>query len=464
MKLSKLEDENFDYKEKIDQSFGKTVCAYANTNGGKIIVGISKKGKIVGTTQKEEEKATNIMENCKPPIKFRMKWGQRDGKNILIIDIPRSDRIHTWKGIAYKRSGSSSTPMDAQEIIELGRKRGDIRFDEEICKEARITDIDDGKVKWFLQTARIKRGFPLGEDIQVRDALYHLNLMKDDKITNAAILLFGRNPQRFHLQAEAKCIHFHGAEIEKPFESYQIYKSNIFDQVGNAVGFVLDRLIKPVIPVPGKVATERPYEIPEFVIREAIVNAIAHRNYYSTGGVQVMVFSDRIEIWNPGGLPPGLTIDVLKKPHPSLPRNKLIAECFHLSRYIEKAGSGIIEMVKQCKEKGLPEPEFEEKMGCFVTTIWRYVITAEYLEGLGLNKRQKEILEYLKAHKPIKSLDYSKKFGITDRQARVDLSKLVEIGLLKREGKARLIIYKLNPEISGNIRKYASTTSKNDKS
>ncbi len=114
---------------------------------------------------------------------------------------------------------------------------------------------------------------------------------------------------------------------------------------------------------------ERPYEIPEFVIREVIINAITHRDYYSSAGVQVMVFSDRIEVWNPGGLPPGLTIEALKKLHPSVPRNKLIAECFHLSGYIKKAGSGIIKIIKQCKEKGLTEPVFEEKMGCFVVTL-----------------------------------------------------------------------------------------------
>jgi len=406
MKFSKLEDKNFDYKEKIDDSFGKTVCAFANTDGGKIIVGVSKNGEVVGATQKDEEKATHIMENCKPSVKFNSKWEKMDGKDILMVEIPKSNRTHSWKGVAYKRVGSSSFKMDVDEIVELSRKQGVIKFDDEICKRASLEDIDPEKIKWFLQTARIRRSFPLSEDIQVKDALCHLNLMKDGGITNAAVLLFSKNPQRFHLQAETKCLHFHGTEIKKPFENYHIYKGNIFDQVGNAVGFILDRLITPVIPVPGKIATERPYEIPEFVVREAIVNAIAHRDYYSSAGVQVMVFSDRIEIWNPGELPSGLTIEVLKKPHPSIPRNKLIAECFHLSGHIEKAGSGIIEMMKQCKEKGLPEPEFEEKMGCFVTTIWRYIITEKYLESLELNERQEIAIEYLRKKQKITSREY----------------------------------------------------------
>lgn len=95
MKFSKLEDKSFDYKEKIDDSFGKTVCAFANTDGGKIIVGVSKNGEVVGTTQKDEEKATHITENCKPSVKFNSKWEKMDGKDILMVEIPKSNRTHS---------------------------------------------------------------------------------------------------------------------------------------------------------------------------------------------------------------------------------------------------------------------------------------------------------------------------------------------------------------------------------
>lgn len=114
-----------------------------------------------------------------------------------------------------------------------------------------------------------------------KDIFTHLNLLNSGKLTNAAVLLFGENPHKYFLQSEIKCLHLHGTEIEKPFDSYHIYKGTIFDQIDNALGFVLDRLKRPVIPEPGKAATLRPFEIPEFVIREAIVNAVAHRDYNS---------------------------------------------------------------------------------------------------------------------------------------------------------------------------------------
>ena len=95
-----------------------------------------------------------------------------------------------------------------------------------MCEEAIYDDIDEDKVRWFLRTAKIKRKYPLDENTPLEEAFTHLNLLKDAKLTNAAILLFGENPQKFHLQAEVKCLHFHGTEIEKPFKSYHIYKGD----------------------------------------------------------------------------------------------------------------------------------------------------------------------------------------------------------------------------------------------
>jgi ATP-dependent DNA helicase RecG len=103
VKTSKLEDKNLDYKEKINESFGKIVCAYANTDGGKVIVGVTKKDRVIGVTQKDEEKVTNIMENCKPSVKFNSKWEKMEGEDVLVVEIPKSNRTHTWKGVAYKR-------------------------------------------------------------------------------------------------------------------------------------------------------------------------------------------------------------------------------------------------------------------------------------------------------------------------------------------------------------------------
>ena len=112
------------------------------------------------------------------------------------------------------------------------------------------------------------------------------------------------------------------------------------------------------------------YEIPKEVVTEAIVNAVAHRDYTSNASVQVMLFSDRLEVWNPGGLPPPLTLKQLRDTHPSVPNNRLLARSLYLTRYIEEMGTGTLDMIHRCSDAGLPEPEFTDSSG-FKTTIWR---------------------------------------------------------------------------------------------
>jgi len=149
----------------------------------------------------------------------------------------------------------------------------------------------------------------------------------------------------------------------------------VFDLVDQAVDFVMSKIDLwvgtrkegPTAPVE--------YEIPREVVAEAIVNAVAHRDYTSTGSVQVMLFSDRLEIWSPGELRPPMTLARLTKPHPSFPVNPLIAEPLYLSKYIEKAGSGTLDMLKLCLAAGLHPPEFRMDVGCFVVSIHRKRLT-----------------------------------------------------------------------------------------
>jgi predicted HTH transcriptional regulator len=113
------------------------------------------------------------------------------------------------------------------------------------------------------------------------------------------------------------------------------------------------------------------YDIPQAVVAEGIVNAIAHRDYTSNASVQLMLFADRLEIWNPGGLPPSLSLESLRKPHASHPANPLIAEPLFLAKYIEKAGTGTLDMIQLCKKYGLKEPEFRLDDGSFVLILRR---------------------------------------------------------------------------------------------
>ncbi|PKL42069.1 MAG: hypothetical protein CVV39_09010 [Planctomycetes bacterium HGW-Planctomycetes-1] len=268
-------------------------------------------------------------------------------------------------------------------------------------------------------------------------------MSQNEKLTNAAILLFGKDPRNSHPQTETKCIHCPGVELTKPFISYHVYQSNIFDQIDKAYGFIMGIIKLPVMPEHGKVPAKMEPEIPDFVIKEAIVNAIAHRDYYSDASVQVIVFSDRIEIWNPGELPPELTPESLKRQHYSVPKNHDICECLYRVAYVQKVGSGTTDMVKLCKEKGLPEPEFKQVAGSFVVTIWKNKFTKEYLEDLGLNERQKKAIEYLKTTKKITRSHYVKLTDCSERTAFRDIEELLKKNIVERKGTGKNTHYEL---------------------
>ncbi len=243
-------------------------------------------------------------------------------------------------------------------------------FDASACSKASLDDLDSEQMGWFIRTARRAREFPLTEGASTQELLGHLNLLNDGRPTNAAVLAFGKAPQQFLISSDVKCAHFHGTEVAKPIPSYQVYKGTAFQLVDHAVDFVLRKINLSVGTRAESTQAPVSYEIPKEVVREAIVNAVAHRDYTSNASVQVMLFSDRLEVLNPGRLPPALTLEQLRETHPSVPNNRLLARSLYLVQYIEEMGTRTLDMIRRCKDAGLLEPEFTDSGG-FKTTIWR---------------------------------------------------------------------------------------------
>ncbi len=243
-------------------------------------------------------------------------------------------------------------------------------FDAAPCLKASLDDLDSERMGWFIRTARNTRDFPLTEGTSTEVLLGHLNLLNGGRPTNAAVLSFAKAPQRFLISSDVKCAHFHGTEVAKPIPSYQRYNGTAFQLVDQAVDFVLSKIALSVGTRAESTQAPVSYEIPKEVVREAIVNAVAHRDYTSNASVQVMLFSDRLEVLNPGRLPPVLTLEQLRQAHPSVPNNRLLARSLYLTQYIEEMGTGTLDMIHRCSDAGLPEPEFTDSGG-FKTTIWR---------------------------------------------------------------------------------------------
>lgn len=259
-------------------------------------------------------------------------------------------------------------------LVEHLERTGRLRtkpFDAAACPGASLADLSPERLDLFLSRAQSQRGYPLGPGTSMEAALAHLNLLDGGQPTHAAVLLFAREPQRFLLSSEVKCAHFHGTEVRKPIPSYQIYKGTVFELVDQAVDFVMSKLVRSVGTRAQGSQAPVEYELPREAVTEAIVNAVAHRDYASSASVQVMLFADRLEVSNPGELPAALSIAQLRHPHASIPRNPLLAEPMFLARYAEKAGSGTLDMIALCREARLPAPEFRQSGGQFIQALRR---------------------------------------------------------------------------------------------
>ena len=261
--------------------------------------------------------------------------------------------------------------------------------------------------------------------------------------------MFGKNPQRFFIQSEIRCARFKGIKAVKPFIDMKVINGSIYEQIDQTEKFILFNIKKAAWIEPGKIERQEKWEYPPDAIREAIINAIAHRDYYSSANVHISIFDDRIEIWNPGKLPPPLTPKDLKEEHKSIPVNPSLANLLFLIKYIERWGTGTNDIIKWCREEGLPEPIFKEVTGGFAVVLRKFQIP-ENLESLELNERQMKAIEYISQKNRIANNEYRKLFpGITDRTVLNDLRDMVKKGILVKVGKTKNTFYQFrnNSEI-----------------
>jgi ATP-dependent DNA helicase RecG len=440
------ESQNIEFKDSLSlkREIGETVSAFSNTNGGTILIGVSDFGEIIGIEVGKmtlEDLANYMKMHTDPQIYPEINLCPVGDKNIIEVKVKENEEKPVFfKNHAFKRVSRTNQRISTSEMRRLAKEeRKRLSFDEQICEEASLEDIDEEKVRNFFKKARYERRLDLDPDISAKETLEKLGMLKEEKITNAAILLFGKNPQKYFLQAETRCARFKGT---KPLEfiDMKVFKGNIIDQREDALEFVKEH-IKLQAKIVGTERVER-WEYPIEAIREAISNAICHRDYKIKSNVQVRIFDDRIEIWGCGLLPEPLTPEDLKKKHRSILRNPLIGKSFFLIKFIEEWGTGTNRIIEWCLKYGLPEPIFEEASGSIVVTLKKYKISDEDLEKL--NERQRKAVEYLLKHKRITNKEYREiNPYITDRTALTDLNDLVKKDIIAAKGEKKYRHYTL---------------------
>ena len=436
------ENQNIEWKAKWKDDYIKWICGFANANGGKIYIGKDDNGNVTGldNAKKLLEDIPNKTRNLLGIIVDVNLHSTNAGEFIEII-IEKQPFPVNYKGQYHYRSGSTKQELKGAALDKFMLQKKGKKWDSVPVPTVSIEDLDADTFEFFKKRALKSKRI---EDDVLTDTNEHLieNLQLNESkfLKRAAILLFHSKPEKFVSGAYIKVGYF-------KTDSDLIYQDeihgNLFNQVEKTIDLLFTKYIKAIISYKGIHRIET-YEYPKEAIREALLNAIAHKDYSSGIPIQISVYDDKIMIWNDGQLPQNWTIENLTRKHASKPYNPDIANSFFRSGYIESWGRGTIKMIDICREEGLPIPTFHYEIPDFWIIFNKDIYIEEYLKKLDLNKRQITALIFWKNKNEITNSQYTEKFNVSKRTALRDLKELTEKKLLIKTGEKKLTKYVYN--------------------
>lgn len=364
-----------EYKSIWKDEWLQWICGYANAEGGTLYIGLANEGEVVGlqNVKKQMEDIPNKIVS-KMNIYPDVRQLSREGKDIIEIEVYPSQEGITLDGVLYKRVGATNQVLKGTALKEFYERKMKATWDSRVIPSATLDDIDPNAIKYFLTNGIDKARLPK-ESINdsPEKVLRNLEVMTPEgQLTIAALLLFGKNPQQYCLNARIKIGRFgenQGALMTQDLVSGDLIR--MADRVMNELS--TKYLIHP-IHYKG-MHREEPLEIPEDGLREILYNAIIHKDYNGPDS-QMRVFDDRITFWNLGTLPKGYTPETLFQPHESQPRNRLIANAFYLAGFIEAWGRGFEIITDAFKGEDLEVPTLIEEFGGVRIIIKREIFYA----------------------------------------------------------------------------------------
>lgn len=432
----------------------QTLCGMLNHRGGRVLFGIEPGGRIIGqmVTDHTVEDVVQELKEIDPPVFPTIdRVDVAADRQLLVVTVAQgSNRPYTYKGKAYRRVGNTSLELSGNEYqrMLLERLHGETRWENEPAAGWSLTDLETDEIIRTLEES-IRRG--RADDPDVRDpaqVLRGLGLMRDGQLLRAAAVLFGRSEQLEAVMPQCllRIARFHGCDKTEFLDNRQ-FNGNAFELLLRA-----ERFLRENLPVAGRVQPglfERVDDplYPPVALREALANAVCHRDYSLGGGsVAVAIYDDRLEITSSGTLHFGLTSQALLQPHESLPWNPLIARVFYRRGVIESWGRGTIKMAELVSRAGLPPPEIEEGGGCVVVRFRpsRYVPPSRVAQNV--TNRQQRVLAVLAGNSSgmaLREICAGIDLAATERQVREDLAVLKVLGLANSEGHGRGARWKL---------------------
>ena len=452
-KIKARESQNVEYKSSWHDEYLKWICGFANAQGAVMYFGVDNDHEVVGL-----ENVDRLMEDI--PNKIVTTMGivvdvnllEQDGLEYIEVVIEPSNIPINYRGKYYYRSGSTMQELRGPALQQFVLKKMGRSWDDVTNDRAKIDDIDRDAIDYFLRKGIDAQRIPEDQrNSSTVDVLSSLGLVDDDGgLKNAAILLFGKKPQKFFPSAQFKIGRFGRDEADLMFQD--VIEGNIIQMADRVMDILQAKYLVSPVRFEGMQRYEK-LEIPKEAMREILYNAIAHKDY--TGpDIQMHVYDDHLEIWNEGELPMGYSQETLYGNHSSKPRNLNIANAFFKAGFIDTWGRGYKKIREGFEPAGIPMPKVENFCGGVQVTIERTQFMKMLNSGknggrdssdipvIELTERQQVIIELISADPTLSakalsekmSEKMSEKSSVNERTIERDIAKLKKLDYLRRIG------------------------------
>jgi ATP-dependent DNA helicase RecG len=430
--LKEGESETIEFKESPSKEIKRAACAFANSNGGRILVGIKDDGTPVGIKDKRwRQEISDQLQNLRPVPKFTMEEMPIANAIILVITIEKANTLVSTSNTVYIRAGTNNYPLSIEEVIEKSSESLRVYFDQ-LVTHVPAKNLDEKLVTEYLNRRERNRGVKAEGDL-LENAIKMKAAQKRGTelyLTNGGILCFTHDPQKYLNNAVVRVVQFKDNEM-KGYSLDREFVGTLQEIVSDLEKFFIGQLNR----IGGFSLGFSRGEILEYpfqALREAIINSIVHRNYFDASDIKIFIFPDRIEIKNPGSFPLGVSVE--SPVHK--PRNPLLAQYFYDMGLTEKYGSGIMKIINETKAHPLTDVYFELRP--YNTTV----VFKKVRFGIDLDDINTKIIEFL-AGGAKSSSEIAKYTGIS-RQAIVGrLNNLKLLGIVIQIGEGSKTAYQL---------------------
>ena len=433
-----IENIDTEWKESWALKYLKTIAAFHNTAGGRMIIGRNDNGVYVGiqNIKKETKTVADDIRN-KLHIMSNTRAEAIEGKNCIVIDVPKGDKLIDYEGKFYMRVGNTTQQIEGDDLKKILLDERGMQWLDQASKVA-VDALSSDALSLFLSKGKSAGRIPADIEADFNTVLNRFQLINDGKLTDTAVLLFHPNPYSVNYGAYAKIGLF---DDDGLLIRDDIIRCPLIQLADETMRILLDKYIQPTYGYGGGTTSRHlVFQYPEKALRELLVNAIVHMDYSIQSPILVRVFKDHLEISNPGSLLSGLTAETLKVSHRSVLRNEKLADVFYASGMVENWGQGITKVLVECKNNANPEPEFTEVDGEFKVVIKTRAAVIPDIEALNhfkVDEKSKAILACMIDDPSVSIRIISEITHIPLATIKRRVKSMTDSGHLMREGNAK---------------------------